>query len=111
MLLRILLELMYLINCPLFLGRHAFPFIDEEEEQVTQRARGRRGKERKAFRTARSFFSFVRVPPTLQMVTGMAPRRFVADATPWRCRRVVTSQSVPAGDAANQRAGQRPYRE
>ena len=75
MLLRILLELMYLINCPLFLGRHAFPFIDEEEEQVTQRARGRRGKERKAFRTAGPFFSFGRVLSTLQIVIGTAPRR------------------------------------
>ena len=57
------------------LGHPAFPFIDEGEEQVTQRERGRRAKERKASRTAGPFFSFMRVPPTLQIVTGTAPRR------------------------------------
>ena len=58
-----------------FMGHPASPFIDEGEEQVTQRERGRRAEERKASRTAGPFFSFMRVTPTLQMVvvTAVAP--------------------------------------
>ena len=47
----------------LLLGRLASPFIDAGEEQITQRERGRRAKERKASRIARPFLSFMRVPP------------------------------------------------
>ena len=45
-----------------FLGRPASPFIDEGEEQVTQRERERRAKEKKASRTIGSFFSFYAGP-------------------------------------------------
>ena len=47
------------------LGRPAFPFIDQEKAWVTTEEKRRNERERAAFRTAGSFLSFMRVPPTL----------------------------------------------
>ena len=54
-----------LVSCscvliPLFMGRPASPFIGEEKVQVTEEEKKKNEREKKAFRVAGSFFSFIR---------------------------------------------------
>ena len=47
------------------LGHPAFSFIDQGKARVTVEEKRRNEREWMAFRTVRSFLSFMRVPPTL----------------------------------------------
>ena len=49
------------------MGRPAFPFIGQGKARVIEeeKEKNERERERKASRIAGSFFSFMRVPPTL----------------------------------------------
>ena len=48
-----------------FMGRPAFPFIGQEKAQVIVEGKEEDEKEKKSSRITGSFFSFMRVPPTL----------------------------------------------
>ena len=48
-----------------FMDRPAFPFIGQGKVRVIVEGKEENEKEKKSTRIARSFFSFMRVPPTL----------------------------------------------
>ena len=53
------------VPIPTFMGRPASPFIGEGKKRVTEEEKEKNEIEKKASRVARSFFSFMRVPPIL----------------------------------------------
>ena len=55
-----------------FLGGPAFPFIGQAKARVTAEEKEKNERERKASRVAVSFFSYMRVPPILYMLSGTA---------------------------------------
>ena len=53
------------VQIPPFMGRPASPFIGEGKARVTEKEKKKNEREKKAFRVAGSFFSFMRVPSIL----------------------------------------------
>ena len=53
------------VKIPHFMGRPTSPFIGEEKARVTDEENEKNEREKKAFRIAESFFSFMRVPSIL----------------------------------------------
>ena len=58
-------HVMLLCPDPPFHGRLASSFIGEGKARVTEEEKEKNEREKKASRVARSFFSFMRVPPIL----------------------------------------------
>ena len=86
------------------MGHPAFPFIGQGKARVTAKEwRRTREREKKSFRIARSFFSFMRVPPTCRCQQGQlhVADLSVTGATRRRRLPVMAFHSVPVNVVMN----------